>query len=72
MENTGADNIPEVVLIHGEEKMSDSILDGSNDPFLQFQDAVETPKEWSSRSQFKSQAEISWQLLVNWLTVIQN
>ena len=46
VENAGADNIPEVVLKNGEEKMSDDILD-----------AVETPKEQSSKNQFNLQAD---------------
>ena len=71
VENTGADSVPEAMLIHGEEKMSDNILDGSNDSFLQCQDAVETPKEQSSKNQFNSQAGIFLAAISNCLRVIQ-
>ena len=45
IENTCADNAREDMLIRGDKKMSDNILDSGNDSFLQLRDALE---QWCS------------------------
>ena len=58
VKNTGVDNIPEDMVINGEEKVSNNTFDGSSDSFLQFLDAVKMPKEQLNKDHSNLQAEI--------------